>query len=1198
VQRLTDFLQDPSPRNRRRRRIIEAALVSLLLLIFIAVLAFQLGRSSGLSQAQQAAATAAAMQVVRAATFTPTTTPTATKTETPAPTFTPTLTPTPTATPASPAEWAERYFNLAMAGLNTLAALDFTPARAADLTERLAYEQGLVFVPASYHELSAEPWAAFVAPRTPAGEPLPMFFWRSSETGNAIEGQLLLDAVAALADPATGYIPLATGLSQGAMAVDAQGIRHALLIERPEARGRLTASLWAQELPGAPFTIVWRSDDDPQWSFSAANSQVSLEPNAERVLPDIVISGPLPAGSAIRTEEGAAGIFVEQPPFAEQRLQTRWQPLLASDLDPNAAARITGYRLAQAEVQATPLSTLATILTLLQSGQVSRAQSLVARIDLLNDMFELGLAAPGDWMAVYINDIDREIQDGGQSLRLRFFDNADRNRSFEAVFEENATTGRYTLKTIAPVLLASSAGLVTPAPPRPTATPTSALAVTSTLLAGAGELTLTLSISDVVGAGDAGILNPTLEPTPTATPTFTPTPTDTPTVTATPSPTPLPTDTPTPSPTPTETPTPTPTEKPLPIPAIPPEAAAPLTGYMLLTETGRLRGGPGTDYIVIAALLNGTPVDIFGITEAGDWLLIRAASVEDGRTGVLGWVSTQLVVPYGDFAGVPRYRADGTSVDAPPAAEGEQPSVLGALPTATPTPTPLVTPVLRLPAVQTPAVGNVPAPQAEEQVITLAGAAIPPDVQAPIPATASDGSPITLDVSGAVVEIWSALLGEESGRWAPASAELLWPGAVVYLSGQSTGEATWTATQLRIVAAPQTERVKELALPEIAAATGANEAVALLGSRTTPGVYLLERGGRAQQLWQYESTAGWLNADSNAGFILSEPPALGGLSTFSWLRNDGAGLQIVAQPYRTLRGVAGDAYGGLWWIETPNAAVDLWQLWHYDPATAQIALRLQGDGALFAQASSGEATSLTPTLIAVQPVTPGDPSAIDLFVDTSDTTLQQPFTGLFQLRVETDAEGRGAIVTGPQQLLESGAYRGPLVLSPDQSRLAFFAYDASHPSLTSGVVKPANTINVLTLAGRGASIIRTAYATETRFEFLAPELAWQGAERLLLARSRFVAGRTDALDRFGVVLVQLPPPGSSPADPIVADSYLLPRQQSLLDFAPCLDGATVLVLTRDQDGAQQLLRWDGQNQVFPIFGLPSPLDRTFLCWQP
>lgn len=1179
-------------------------MVTLLLILFIAVIAFQLGRSSGLSRAQEAAATAEAMRMAFAVTSTPTAS--ATATETPAPTFTPTLTPTPTSTPASPAEWADRYYNLAMQGLNTLAALDFTPNRAAALAERLAQEQGLVFVPASYHALSHDPWAAFVAPRTPDGAPLPMLFWRSDETGNQIEGQLLLEASATMMDTAPGYAPLAAGIGQGAMGVDSQGIRHILMVERPEARGKLTAYLWAQPLPGDPFEIVWHSDDDPQWNFSASGSEVSLEPNEAHALPDLLIAGPLPADSAIRTEEGAAGVFVEQPPFAQQRLQTRWQPLLASDLDPNAAARIVGYRLMQAEVQPTPLSTMATILAWLQRGQVNRAQSLVTRIDLLNDMFELGLATPGEWMAVYINEIDREIQDGALSQRLRFFDNADRNRSFEAIFEENRETGRYILQSIAPVLLASSAGLVTPAPARPTSTPTEvALAAATPLLASAGEFTFTVPFAEEA-AGDAALLNPTLEPTPTPTPTFTPTPTDTPTVTATPTETPLPTDTPTPTPPPTETPTPTPTEKPLPIPAIQPEAAASLTGYMLLTDTGRLRGGPGIDYIVIAALQNGTPVDIFGITEAGDWLLIRAATVGDGRTGVVGWVSTQLVVPYGDFSSVPLYRADGISVDAPSADESSagDSAILATLPTATATPTPLVTPVIRLPDVVTQAGGNVPAPDLSEQVVTIGGASIPPDVMAPIPATAATGAAIQVDSRDAVVEIWSAVLGDPNGVWAPANASLLWPGTVVYMTAEPStqtgadGSTIQLATRLRIVAAPQADRVKELSLPEVETATNANEAIALLGSRTAPGLYLLERSGRAQQLWQYETAAAWLSGDPDAGFVVSEPPASGGISTFSWMRNDGSGLQIIAQPYHTVRGVAGDAYGGLWWIETPNAAVDLWQLWHYNPATVQISLRLQATGALFAQASSQQSDSLTPTLIAVQLVTPGDPSSSFLFVDTSDTTLQQPFTGVFRLRVESDAEGRGAIVEGPQQLLENGAYRGPLVLSPDMSRLAFFAYDPSQPSLTSGVVKPANTVNVLTLSGRGASIIRTAYVTETRFEFLAPEMAWQDNERVVLARSRFAPGRSDEQDWFGLVQVQLPPPGSSPADPIVSSSYLLPRQQSVLDFAPCLDGASILVLARDSDGAQQLMRWNGQNQVFPIFGLPSQLDRTFLCWQP
>jgi hypothetical protein len=402
--------------------------------------------------------------------------------------------------------------------------------------------------------------------------------------------------------------------------------------------------------------------------------------------------------------------------------------------------------------------------------------------------------------------------------------------------------------------------------------------------------------------------------------------------------------------------------------------------------------------------------------------------------------------------------------------------------------------------------------------------------------------------------------------------------------------------RLRIAAAPQTERVRELALPAVAAEN--TTAIALLGSRSGAGLYLLERSGRAQQLWQYETAAAWLSSDPNAGFLITEPPAAGGLNTFSWLRNDGSGLQIVAQPYYTLHGVAGDAYGGLWWIETPNAALDLWQLWHYDPATAQISLRLQADGTLLGRASSQDSASLIPTLLAVQLVTPGDPSRSDLFVDTSDSTLQQPFAGVFRMRLDRGEQGEGILSEGPQQLLEMGSYRGPLVLSPDRTRLAFLAYNPDHPSLTAGVVHPPNTVNLLTLAGRGASIIRTAYVTETRFEFLAPQLAWQDNDRIHLARSRFVLGSSSEQDWFGLVQLQLPPPGASPADPIAVNSYLLPRQQSLLDFAACQNQPSLLVLTRDPDGSQQLAYWTGEEQIFPLFGVPAALDRVFLCWQP
>ncbi len=642
---------------------LAAACVALLFLVFIWIVGYQFGMARGLAQAQAAAATAQA-QLLAMQIPTATNTPTPTATSTPQPTFTPTLTPTPTATPASAAEWADRYLANALEGLNTLSLLDFSPERAAALVQTLAQEAGMAFVPVSYKELSSEPWAAFVAPRTPDGTPLPMLFWRNTNGGSEVQGQLLTDVVNALADPQRSYVPLAAGLSEGVLRSDPQGRYAALMIEQPAAREDVSALVWAQPQPGAPFVLVWRSSDDPAWTFRAYDSQVSLA-DGERFLPDIRIDGPLSADSPLRTQAGIPGVFIEQPPFAGTRFTVRWQPALATDADPNAPATLNGYRLAATEVAATPLTTLATFLDLLAKGEANRAQDLVTRLDLLSEAARLNMTAPGDWMAVYVNDQDREIQDEGTSLRIRFFDNADRNRTFEARFEQQGDGGAYRISELQTVVLASAAGLVTPAPAKPTPTPTTTPTPLPATPARPGRsaprlarrsarahaFTFTLPLTDTLAGGDN--LNPTLEPTPTATPTFTPTPTDTPTLTATPTETPLPTDTPTPTPPPTETPTPTPTEKPLPIPQIPAEAAAPANGYMLLTETGRLRGGPGTDYIVVAALQNGTLVDIFGITEAGDWLLVRAATVDDGRSNVLGWVAAQLVVPYADLRPYP-----------------------------------------------------------------------------------------------------------------------------------------------------------------------------------------------------------------------------------------------------------------------------------------------------------------------------------------------------------------------------------------------------------------------------------------------------------------------------------------------------------------------------------------------------------------
>ena len=107
---------------------------------------------------------------------------------------------------------------------------------------------------------------------------------------------------------------------------------------------------------------------------------------------------------------------------------------------------------------------------------------------------------------------------------------------------------------------------------------------------------------------------------------------------------------------------------------------------------------------------------------------------------------------------------------------------------------------------------------------------------------------------------------------------------------------------------------------------------------------------------QYETSAAWLNGDERQVSFRAQAP--GGIHTFSWMR-DGSRLQFVASPTAP-SGVAGDAYGGLWWIETPGR--------HHRPLVAlalrpghhRVALRLQASGEVFGAASSQAVPSLTP----------------------------------------------------------------------------------------------------------------------------------------------------------------------------------------------------------------------------------------------
>jgi hypothetical protein len=317
------------------------------------------------------------------------------------------------------------------------------------------------------------------------------------------------------------------------------------------------------------------------------------------------------------------------------------------------------------------------------------------------------------------------------------------------------------------------------------------------------------------------------------------------------------------------------------------------------------------------------------------------------------------------------------------------------------------------------------------------------------------------------------------------------------------------------------------------------------------------------------------------------------------VRGDGVGVTIFAQPFHSLRGVVADVLGGLWWIETPQADLDLWQLWNYDPATGSVRLAMAGTGAALQTGGSVVRPGLTPILIAAYPVfdaAANRVTEVTLVLDSLERATQTLYTGVFRLTVRLAVDQPGEISGMAQLLLTPESYRGPLQISPDRSKLGYFVFEPNHPSLTSGFIRPANMLRVLTLEGRGTSTIRTVYAAENRFEFLAPNLAWQGNDRLVVARSRFAPGNTFGIERFGVVQVQLPP-ADQPAGTVTIRSYLFPVQRELRDFATCQDGQYTLTISSLEDGNLELARWDGGERPQAIFLLPANMSRAFLCWQ-
>lgn len=628
----------------------------------------------------------------------------------------------------------------------------------------------------------------------------------------------------------------------------------------------------------------------------------------------------------------------------------------------------------------------------------------------------------------------------------------------------------------------------------------------------------------------------------------------------------------------------------------------PLTGVTFVTEPARLRGAPTFDTIVLTAVDNEVPVEVFGITEAGDWLLIRV-------NGTLGWMFIDLILINGDPALLPRYRTDGTPLDpaapAPPTAPAAAAALLNTnTPTETPPPTatatPLSTPELVEPQVVAPATERQPpGPSAGDNIMTINGGSIPANPLADLPVLTEDQQRLTLRLDSAVIQIWGGLFGDPEAGWVSASSELLWEGARLYVVGRALPDEprVWMVDRVRVVALPAVPRSSLLTFGPLAESVANNNFMAFLGSEIANGVYLLGRGGVAQPLWGAERDAMWLGSELEDGMIVATADLATGRNGFTWVRTDGSAIQIAAQPLYRIRGITGDERTGVWWIEEPQALLDQWQLWHYDPRIQQVQLRLQANRERFT--SPGTTVSLSPMLLGVSGLrateTIDEPQLITLYLDTIATRSQQPYQGLFQLQLRLPATGVAEIVDAPQRLLVPDTYRGPVRLSPDGTQLAHLAYDETLPGLATSTRTPPNTLRLLSLQAADRGTVRVVYTVNNNEEFLAPNLEWLGNDRLQLVRSRFEPGSTVNLDRFGVVDLRLPTGGNRGA--IVTNNYVLRRGYSLRDTTVCRGDQSYMMIEENDIGAVELVRWDGEAAAVPLFGLPGYLTRPLLCWQ-
>ena len=476
---------------------------------------------------------------------------------------------------------------------------------------------------------------------------------------------------------------------------------------------------------------------------------------------------------------------------------------------------------------------------------------------------------------------------------------------------------------------------------------------------------------------------------------------------------------------------------------------------------------------------------------------------------------------------------------------------------------------------------QVPPPQADEIVATVLDETDPADPTELLSVRTDGGERLLLDIDPLAEQImmWSGIFGASRGEWLDAGTAFLWPGTKVYVAGRREEGGRVTVSSMRVVAPPQFQRVKRMDVPTFGAAGESGKAVALLGRRGDPGVFLLHQDGVVTVV--RESGHSVLPVFEGAmGFVVPDANTPADRNGFLYVRGDGIGLSFQAYPFNGVRGIVADERGDIWWLETPQVGLAQWRLWHYNSQDGEIVLRVQASTSLLGGTAS---ISTEPTLIAALA---GSAEGRSFVIDTANPDAGRQYTGLY--RVDLDPEGEINV----SRLAPEGIYRGPFQLSPGNRRLAHLAYDPQHPSLTVGFVRPANQLWVREMAPNGAGARgRLSAQTQTRFEFFAPQVAWRDDDRILLARSRFSPQGVFSLEIFGITEVDLRKTGAA-----ARSSYLYPLGDVVGDYAACVDGS-VLISVRTGNRVPRLEEWTGEGRPEMRGQLPGYYDRVFLCWQ-